>query len=100
MGVQLGEILVKKTIALQDAKGRIAVDAFNVLYQFISTIRQRDGTPLMDSNSGVTSHISGIFYRTAKMLEFGIKPVYVFDGEPHELKKKTIEARREVKREA
>ncbi len=100
MGVQLGDILIKKEMALQDARGRVAVDAFNVLYQFVSTIRQRDGTPLMDSKGNVTSHISGLFYRTTKLLEAGVKPVFVFDGEPSALKKKTIEERRAAKREA
>ena len=63
-------------------------------------IRQRDGTPLMDRDGHVTSHLSGLFFRSAALLELGIKPVYVFDGEPPELKQKTLQARHEAKVEA
>ena len=32
------------------------------------------------------SHLMGIFYRTIRMIENGIKPVYVFDGKPPDMK--------------
>ena len=32
------------------------------------------------------SHLQGIFYRTIRMMEQGIKPVFVFDGKPPVLK--------------
>lgn len=32
------------------------------------------------------SHLMGFFYRTIRMVENGIKPAYVFDGKPPELK--------------
>lgn len=95
MGVDISDLVQRKSIRLEDLSGRsIAIDAFNTLYQFLTTIRQPDGTPLMDRDGRVTSHISGLFYRTATLLELGIKPVYVFDGTPPELKRKTIEVRR------
>ena len=47
-----------------------------------------------------TSHLQGMFYRTVKMLEAGIQPVYVFDGKAPELKKATLAARRENKDDA
>ena len=98
MGLQVGEIIPKEEIALEDLNGKvIAIDAFNVLYQFITTIRQADGQPLMDSNGNVTSHLSGIFYRVTNMLSMGIKPVFVFDGKAPALKAKTQEKRREYK---
>ncbi|MEM0372217.1 MAG: flap structure-specific endonuclease, partial [archaeon] len=101
MGVQLGDIGVKKKIELEDLKDRvIAIDAFNSLYQFLSIIRQFDGTPLMDSEGRVTSHLSGLLYRTGKLIESGIKPVYVFDGKPPEIKHKTIQERQAIKKEA
>ena len=75
---------------ISDLKGEIVcVDAFNTLYQFLSTIRQVDGTPLMDNKKRITSHLSGIFYRNVALLSEGIKLVYVFDGKPPELKIKT-----------
>lgn len=98
MGVQLFDIIPKKEIALESLAGRtVAVDAMNILYQFLSIIRQRDGTPLMDSKGRVTSHISGLFYRTANFLEADIKPIFVFDGEPPRLKHKTLQKRVEVR---
>ena len=40
----------------------------------------------MDSHGKTTSHLSGLFYRNINLLLEGIKPVYVFDGKPPELK--------------
>jgi flap endonuclease-1 len=99
MGVQISEIIPRKEIEISELKGRtIAVDAFNTLYQFLTTIRQPDGTPLMDKNGEITSHLSGLFYRNINLLEEGIKPVYIFDGKPPELKMEEIKRRREAKR--
>ena len=94
MGLNIREIIPRKEIEISDLKGKIlCVDAFNALYQFLSSVRQTDGTPLMDSKKRVTSHLSGIFYRNISLLEAGIKLVYVFDGEPPGLKGKTHEKR-------
>ena len=96
MGLNIREIIPRKEIELSDLKRKIVcVDAFNILYQFLSTIRQIDGTPLMDSKKRVTSHLSGIFYRNISLLSEGIKMAYVFDGEPPELKGKTHQIRGE-----
>ncbi len=101
MGVDLSSILVKHPTTLQDQGGRkLSIDAYNILYQFLSSIRQPDGTPLLDSGGNVTSHLSGLFYRTINMMEAGIRPVYVFDGKPSDLKNRTIEARRLMKEKA
>ena len=94
MGLNIREIIPRKEIEISDLKGKIlCVDAFNALYQFLSSVRQADGTPLMDSKKRVTSHLSGIFYRNISLLEAGIKLIYVFDGEPPGLKGKTHEKR-------
>jgi flap endonuclease-1 len=58
------------------------------------------GEPLRDSKGRVTSHLSGLLYRTTNLIEAGIKPVYVFDGKPPEFKKKTIQEREAAKEEA
>src|SRR4030065_2761823 len=98
MGVDISDLVEGKKIALEDLSGRsIAIDAFNTLYQFLAMIRQPDGTPLMDRDGRVTSHLSGLFHRTAALLEIAIRPVYVLDGEPPELKQKTLEDRRAAK---
>ncbi len=101
MGVDLGSVLTKRELELDELKGkRIAIDAYNTIYQFLTIIRQPDGTPLTDSHGQVTSHLSGLFYRTCNLLEKGIKPCFVFDGTPSELKKKTLEERAARKAEA
>jgi len=101
MGVNLGEIVPKQKIDISDLNGKsVAIDAYNALYQFLAIIRQRDGTPLMNSKGQVTSHLSGLFYRTVNFVEQGLRPIYVFDGKPPELKFQTIEKRKEAKEEA
>ena len=87
MGVQITELLVRREISLSELKGRVvAVDAFNHLYQFLSTIRQRDGSLFTDSEGSVTSHLIGLLSRTSALLRSGLRLVYVFDGMVPELK--------------
>lgn len=101
MGVKLKDIIEPEKIGFKDLEGRaVSIDAFNTLYQFLSTIRQRDGRPLTDENGNVTSHLSGILYRNSSMIEKDIKPIYVFDGKSSELKSDTQQKRREVREEA
>ncbi|MBM5805498.1 MAG: flap endonuclease-1 [Candidatus Verstraetearchaeota archaeon] len=101
MGVNLRDLVTPVAVSLEELKGKVvAIDGYNALYQFLAIIRQPDGTPLKDSRGRITSHLSGIFYRTANLLEAGVKPVYVFDGKPPELKTKEIEKRIEVKERA
>ena len=101
MGIQIFDILQKKDIEIEDLKGRVlAVDAFLWLHQFLSIIRQPDGTPLMDSKGRITSHLSGIFYRSARLIENGLKLVFVFDGPSPRFKAATVEERKSVKERA
>lgn len=103
LGVKLRDLIkpVAKKITLRNLTSkRIAIDAFNSLYQFLSTIRQPDGKPLKDFNGNVTSHLSGLYYRTLNLIESDLRPVYVFDGPPHELKLNTIKERREKRDQA
>ncbi len=101
MGVNLGDLAIKHKAAIADFSGKpIAIDAMNMLYQFLASIRQEDGTPLKDFKGRVTGHLSGLFYRTAKLVSGGLKPIYVFDGKPPRFKEKEIEARNKVKKEA
>ncbi|HIQ10322.1 MAG TPA: flap endonuclease-1 [Euryarchaeota archaeon] len=101
MGVAIREIVPKQEISFDELKAKkIALDAYNALYQFLSAIRQPDGKPLLDKKGRVTSHLSGLFYRTVKLVELGIQPVYVFDGKPPELKQKTLEKRKKQRENA
>jgi len=102
MGVNISSLVEAREIELVELSGRaIAIDAFNIVFQFLSIIRDRmTGEPLRDSTGRVTSHLSGLLYRNSNLLEVGIKPVFVFDGKPPEFKQTTIEWREEKKKEA
>lgn len=105
MGVNLKDLIPSNCrIEIEDlrylANRVLAFDAYNALYQFLAAVRQPDGTPLMDSKGRITSHLSGLFYRTINLVENGIKPIYVFDGKPPEIKRMELEGRRSRKERA
>ncbi|MDE1821439.1 MAG: flap endonuclease-1 [Euryarchaeota archaeon] len=101
MGVKLRDLVHPGKLHLSELKGRrVALDAYNMLYQFLATIRQADGHPFTDAEGRVTSHLVGVLYRTASMLERGVLPVWVFDGKPSDLKSSTLRARAMVKEKA
>jgi flap endonuclease-1 len=99
MGVAIRDIIAeyKTPVTWESLPGIAAIDANNALYQFLTIIRQPDGTPLMDGRGRITSHLSGILFRMANFLEKGIKPVFVFDGKPDDLKMSTIDERRKIR---
>lgn len=98
MGVKLRDIIEVEKINFKDLNSRtVAIDAYNTIYQFLSSIRQRDGTPLIDSEENTTSHLSGILYRNSAIIDKGIKPIYVFDGKPSLYKEETVAQRRKVR---
>ena len=101
MGVNLRGLVPKTTVDFKSLSGKsVAIDAYNALYQFLAIIRQPDGTPLKDMSGRITSHLSGLFYRTTKLVEMGVKVAYVFDGAPPALKEVEIKRRAKVKAEA
>ncbi len=101
MGLDLGDVVTAIPRRIENFRGKaVAIDAFNTLYQFLAIIRQPDGTPLMDSRGRVTSHLSGLIYRTSNLVQMGVGPVFVFDGQPPKLKTRTIKARAVVKERA
>jgi flap endonuclease-1 len=101
MGVKFRDIVSPESIKFEQLENKIvALDAANIIYQFLSSIRQADGTPLKDQNGNITSHFSGILYRTSSLINKGIKPIYIFDGTSDILKKGTQDKRREVKEES
>ncbi|MBL7100592.1 MAG: flap endonuclease-1 [Nanoarchaeota archaeon] len=94
MGLKISELVPKKEIAWPDlANKKIVVDASQMIYQFASSIRQRDGNSLMDSNGNITSHLVGIFSRVSNLMNKNIKLCFVFDGKPPLLKIKEQEER-------
>merc|ERR1719483_1426955 len=70
------------------------------LYQFLIAVRQEGGAQLTNENGETTSHLMGMFYRTIRMVDNGIKPVYVFDGKPPQMKAGELEKRKEKRDEA
>lgn len=67
---------------------RLAVDASIWIYQFLKAVRDKEGNALRNS------HVVGFFRRICKLLWFGIKPVFVFDGGAPALKRATLQGRR------
>nr|AIF18811.1 flap endonuclease-1 (FEN1, RAD2) [uncultured marine thaumarchaeote KM3_84_F03] len=75
----------------------IAIDGYNIIYQFLTTIRGPTGEPLMNSKGKITSHITGLFYRNINLLNNNIRPIYVLDGKPPQLKSTLIKKRKEIR---
>ncbi len=102
MGVKkISELFQGTPIELEQLRQKkLAVDAYNIIYQFLASIRGYDGGLLTDSEGVVTSHLSGLLYRNARLIEKGIQLVYVFDGAPSKLKREEIQRRAQVKEKA
>lgn len=71
----------------------MAIDASMCLYQYLIAVRQQDGQQLTSEDGETTSHLLGMFYRTIRLVESGLKPMYVFDGKPPVLKGGELEKR-------
>ncbi len=101
MGTDLKDISSREEIEFSDLQGkRLVVDSMNVIYQFLSSIRQQDGSLLTDSKGHTTSHLVGLFSRMTKLKKMGIDLAFVFDGKKPLLKKKEVERRIELKKQA
>ena len=94
MGLQISELVPKKQISFKDLENKkIAIDTSQMLYQFLSSIRQQDGTPLMDSEQRTTSHLQGIISRVTNLMAQNINLCFVLDGKSPLLKIKEQEER-------
>ncbi len=102
MGVNLTPLIIKQVLTLDDLAGKsLAVDASNYLYQFLSVVRTKDGTPLQDAKGHITSHLAGLMFRSTRLMhDFNIDLVFVFDGKPPALKRDEIRKRRRQREEA
>ncbi|MDO8642954.1 MAG: flap endonuclease-1 [Candidatus Woesearchaeota archaeon] len=101
MGTKLKDLVIKQPITIDELKNKtLVVDSFNVLYQFLTTIRMGDGSPLRDSAGNITSHLNGLFYRTTNLMNRGLRLAFVFDGKPPALKAQEREKRNQAKIEA
>ncbi|KAJ4303400.1 Elongation of fatty acids protein 2 [Kalmusia sp. IMI 367209] len=89
-----------KTGEIKNHFGRkVAIDASMSIYSFLIAVRS-DGQQLMNESGETTSHLMGLFYRTLRMVDNGIKPLYVFDGAPPKLKSGELAKRFQRKSEA
>lgn len=94
MGLPFREIVRPKELPWESLAGKtLAVDGYNAIYQFLATIRQKDGHPFTDAQGRPTSHLMGLLYRTTSLLGEGVLPVWVFDGKPPDLKAGTLRSR-------
>jgi flap endonuclease-1 len=101
VGLPLREIAAGQALPWEALAGRtLAVDGYNAVYQFLASLRQRDGQLFSDGQGRITSHLMGVFYRTTSLLQEGVLPVWVFDGKPPERKAGTIRRRIEAKERA
>jgi flap endonuclease-1 len=79
----------------------LAVDGNNMLYQFLSLIRTPDGISLKDPEGRTTSHLTGLLFRSTRlMLDYDLRFVFVFDGPPHPLKAGVLAERRAIREKA
>ncbi|KAF2115455.1 flap endonuclease 1 [Lophiotrema nucula] len=89
-----------KTGEIKNQFGRkVAIDASMSIYSFLIAVRS-DGQQLMSDTGETTSHLMGMFYRTLRMVDNGIKPLFVFDGAPPKLKSGELAKRFQRKAEA
>ena len=87
MGIAISPLVKPIQTSVEGLSGKIIIiDAMNILYQFVTTIRQYDGTPLKDSHGNITSHLTGLFSRCTRLMQKGLKLAFVFDGEMPALK--------------
>ncbi len=93
---------MKQILTLNDLRGKsFAIDANNYLYQFLALTRTRNGTPLKDSQGNITSHLSGLMFRSTRLIhDYNIDLIFVFDGKPPLLKEEEIRKRREQREKA
>src|SRR5438093_12910821 len=98
----LTPILKREQTSLKALKGTsFAIDASIEIHRVLRPVRHPDGAPSTDSQGRVTSHLIGLLTRNSRMIaDFDMKPVFVFDGKPNPLKRRTLEIRREVRKKA
>lgn len=102
MGFNIRPIAAPKDIRPETLRGRtLAVDANNILHQFLSLIRTPDGISLRDPEGRTTSHLTGLLFRSTRlMLDYDVRFVFVFDGPPHPFKAGVLAERRATREKA
>jgi hypothetical protein len=76
---------VGRPVMLETAEGKsMAIDSSIWIYQFQATMRDKEGRGL------INAHVLGFLRRITKLMFYGIKPVFVFDGGAPALKRATL----------
>ncbi len=102
MGVVLTPILERQPSSLKVLKGRsFAIDASIEIHRFLALVRKPDGSLFTDQSGTPTSHLIGLLTWASRLItEFSMQLVFVFDGPPNPLKRKTLRARRIAREKA
>lgn len=105
LGCNLRDLAEPVTIELDELSGKIVgIDSYLIAFQFLTTIRARgetgDGGPLKDSKGRTVAHLMGFLERATTLMEKGIIPVFIFDGEHPELKADTMAQRKAKSQDA
>lgn len=80
---------------------KVAIDASTSIYQFLIAVRSDTvGSQLTNASGETTSHLMGMFYRTIRLVEAGLKPIFVFDGKAPGAKARELSKRSEKRQEA
>ncbi len=74
------------------ANKTIAIDTSLIIYKYIAATR-KSGKDITTKDGRITSHIMGIFHLICNLLSHKITPIFVFDGKPPDIKKKTLQKR-------
>lgn len=82
---------IKQTNITKYTGKRFGIDANLMIYKLILAIR-KNGYDLKN-NEIVTTHIHTMLLKLLAFKRYGIKPIFVFDGKPPEIKKKVLEDR-------
>jgi len=101
MGVAITEVLKGKEFNPKELSNKsVGIDAFNSLYQFLTVLRGPDGSPLVNDQGKITSHLQGLLTRVIQFINYGCTQIYVFDGKPPVLKLEERTRRRNLKETA
>ena len=75
----------------------IVFDGNLLLYKFILAIRNSKGDDIINSKGKPVSHLHAIFFKVMNLIKNNIKPIFVFDGKPPDIKSHTLDERRKDK---
>lgn len=103
MGVSaLRELSVIEQRELASYTGEVvAIDAHHWLFRYMTVqVRYRDESYYTTSDGDEVPNLLGMLRGLPTLINAGVKPVFVFDGVPEELKAAEIESRRESRTEA